>query len=144
MKKPKKKPYELHSMEQIVKQRRTFVEEQGFTQLQDIESVETFFDQDGPKILFVNSVCGCAASILPALKSIKNDRVLLGTVFAGQDDEATNHARSRMEDYAPSSPNVTFLRDGDVHSRIDRADIMKNDSETLESMIEDGIEEINQ
>ena len=144
MKKPKKKIYELHNMEQIVEQRRTFVEEQGFTQLQDAESVESFFDQDGPKILFVNSVCGCAASILPALESIKDDSVLLGTVFAGQDDEATNHARSRMEDYAPSSPNVTFLKNGDVHSRMDRADIMKNDAETLESMIEDGIEEIKE
>lgn len=75
-------------------------------------------DQRGTTLVFVNSVCGCAAgNARPAL------RVALGhaarpqevvTVFAGQDLEATARARQYFAEYAPSSPSIALLRDGEV------------------------------
>jgi putative YphP/YqiW family bacilliredoxin len=75
-------------------------------------------DQRGTTLVFVNSVCGCAAgNARPALRlalahAVKPQEVV--TVFAGQDLEATARARQFFADYAPSSPSVALLRDGEV------------------------------
>jgi putative YphP/YqiW family bacilliredoxin len=84
-------------------------------------------DQRGTTLVFVNSVCGCAAgNARPAL------RVALGhaarpqeivTVFAGQDVEATARARQYFSEYAPSSPSMALLRDGEVVHFIHRHQI---------------------
>ena len=64
------------------------------------------------------SVCGCAAgSARPALSLAlqhphRPDQVV--TVFAGQDTDATARARQYFSDYAPSSPSIALLRDGEV------------------------------
>jgi putative YphP/YqiW family bacilliredoxin len=75
-------------------------------------------DQRGTTLVFVNSVCGCAAgNARPALRlalghGVKPQEIV--TVFAGQDLEATARARQFFADYAPSSPSVALLRDGEV------------------------------
>lgn len=75
-------------------------------------------DQKGTMLVFVNSVCGCAAgNARPALRSalqhgVKPQQVV--TVFAGQDLEATARARQYFADYQPSSPSIALLRDGEV------------------------------
>src|SRR5258707_925693 len=75
-------------------------------------------DQRGTMLVFVNSVCGCAAgNARPALKlalehSVRPAEVV--TVFAGQDVEATARARQYFAEYAPSSPSLALLRDGEV------------------------------
>jgi putative YphP/YqiW family bacilliredoxin len=75
-------------------------------------------DQKGSMLVFVNSVCGCAAgNARPALRlalehSIKPQQVV--TVFAGQDLDATSRARQYFADYQPSSPSMALLRDGEV------------------------------
>ncbi len=75
-------------------------------------------DQRGTMLVFVNSVCGCAAgNARPALRlalqhGVKPQRVV--TVFAGQDTEATSRARQYFSDYQPSSPSMALLRDGEV------------------------------
>lgn len=75
-------------------------------------------DQRGTTLVFVNSVCGCAAgNARPALKlalqhSVRPADVV--TVFAGQDVEATTRARQYFADYASSSPSIALLRDGEV------------------------------
>ena len=75
-------------------------------------------DQRGTTLVFVNSVCGCAAgNARPALRlalthPVRPQEVL--TVFAGQDVEATARARQYFADYAPSSPSIALLRDGEV------------------------------
>lgn len=75
-------------------------------------------DQRGTMLLFVNSVCGCAAgNARPALRlalqhGVKPQRVV--TVFAGQDLDATQRARQYFSDYQPSSPSMALLRDGEV------------------------------
>ena len=75
-------------------------------------------DQRGTTLVFVNSVCGCAAgNARPALRLALGHAVRpleVVTVFAGQDLEATARARQYFAEYAPSSPSIALLRDGVV------------------------------
>ena len=45
------------------------------------------------------------------------------TVFAGQDREATERARSYLHGYPPSSPSMALLKHGEVVKMISRQDI---------------------
>lgn len=47
----------------------------------------------------------------------------LFTVFAGQDKDATDRARSYFAGYPPSSPSIALLRDGKVVHMMHRSDI---------------------
>jgi putative YphP/YqiW family bacilliredoxin len=75
-------------------------------------------DQRGTMLVFVNSVCGCAAgNARPALALALQHAVLpqqIVTVFAGQDLDAVARARQYFADYQPSSPSMALLRDGEV------------------------------
>jgi putative YphP/YqiW family bacilliredoxin len=78
----------------------------------------TLGDQRGTLLVFINSVCGCAAgNARPALRlalqhGVKPQQVV--TVFAGQDLDATARARQYFAEYQPSSPSMALLRDGEV------------------------------
>jgi putative YphP/YqiW family bacilliredoxin len=75
-------------------------------------------DQKGTMLVFVNSVCGCAAgNARPALSlalkhPVRPQEVV--TVFAGQDLDAVARARQYFGEYQPSSPSLALLRDGEV------------------------------
>ena len=92
----------------------------GFEELRTAEDVERFLgDRGGSALLVVNSVCGCAAGMArPGVRQaleqseIRPDR--FGTVFAGQDLEATARARSYFADIPPSSPSMALFKDGEV------------------------------
>jgi putative YphP/YqiW family bacilliredoxin len=75
-------------------------------------------DQRGSMLVFVNSVCGCAAgNARPALALALKHTVVpnqVVTVFAGQDLEAAARARQYFGEYQPSSPSMALLRDGEV------------------------------
>jgi putative YphP/YqiW family bacilliredoxin len=75
-------------------------------------------DQRGSMLVFINSVCGCAAgNARPALALALRHPVIpqqVVTVFAGQDVEAAARARQYFGEYQPSSPSVALLRDGGV------------------------------
>src|SRR6476659_3681983 len=75
-------------------------------------------EQRGSMLLFVNSVCGCAAgNARPALTLALQHSVLpqqVVTVFAGQDTDAAARARQYFGEYQPSSPSMALLRDGEV------------------------------
>lgn len=75
-------------------------------------------DQRGSMLVFVNSVCGCAAgNARPALALALQHSVVpqqVVTVFAGQDLEAAARARQYFNEYQPSSPSMALLRDGEV------------------------------
>jgi putative YphP/YqiW family bacilliredoxin len=81
----------------------------------------------GTTLLVVNSMCGCAArnarpAIASALQSpAKPDH--LTTVFAGQDAEATAQARRYLAGYAPSSPSIALLKDGQPVFMLERFQI---------------------
>lgn len=91
----------------------------GATELKTAAAVDAALgDARGSALVFINSVCGCAAgNARPALAlalghSVKPQQVL--TVFAGQDVEATARARQFFGEYQPSSPSIALLRDGEV------------------------------
>jgi len=75
----------------------------------------------------VNSICGCAArnarpAVAKALQhSAKPDS--LTTVFAGQDIDATQRARSYFTGYPPSSPQIGLLKDGKLVFMLERHQI---------------------
>jgi len=89
----------------------------GIQETRTAEDVDAAVNQPGTTLVVVNSICGCAAGrmrpgVRLALANAQNrpDRKI--TVFAGQDREATERARSYFEDNPPSSPAIAILRDG--------------------------------
>ncbi|HEX8432871.1 MAG TPA: BrxA/BrxB family bacilliredoxin, partial [Longimicrobium sp.] len=87
----------------------------GLQEMKTAEEVEqTLGDATEPTLVVVNSVCGCAArnarpAVAMALQGEKKP-ARLTTVFAGQDNEATQMARSYFHGYAPSSPSIALLK----------------------------------
>ena len=105
--------------EMMVKPMREEMVDMGAKELKTVPDVDAELgDQQGTTLVFVNSVCGCAAGgARPALRAAleqgpKPDKVV--TVFAGQDVDATARARQYFADYQPSSPSLALLRDGEV------------------------------
>jgi putative YphP/YqiW family bacilliredoxin len=84
-------------------------------------------NQRGSMLVFVNSVCGCAAgNARPALALALQHPVVpqqVVTVFAGQDLEAVARARQYFAEYQPSSPSMALFRDGEVVHFIHRHQI---------------------
>ncbi|MCB0360983.1 MAG: BrxA/BrxB family bacilliredoxin [Bdellovibrionales bacterium] len=84
-------------------------------------------ESDEPILVIVNSVCGCAAgaarpAVALALQHGKTPP-RLATVFAGQDREATERARSYFAEFPPSSPSMALLKAGHVVHMVQRSDI---------------------
>jgi bacilliredoxin len=91
----------------------------GVKELTTVAEVDAALgDQRGTTLVFVNSVCGCAAgNARPALALALRHSVVpqqVVTVFAGQDMEAVARARQYFAEYQPSSPSMALLRDGEV------------------------------
>jgi putative YphP/YqiW family bacilliredoxin len=101
----------------------------GFTELRTPEEVErSLGPTKGTTLVFVNSVCGCAAGMARpgmaealARTSARPDRLV--TVFAGQDMDATARARAYFPEVAPSSPSLALLKDGALVAFIPRHQI---------------------
>lgn len=87
----------------------------------------TLRDAQGTTLVVVNSICGCAArNARPAVAlALKHERVprTLTTVFAGQDLDATERARSYFTGYRPSSPQIGLLKDGKLVYMLERHQI---------------------
>ena len=92
-------------------------------------------DARGTTLVVVNSVCGCAArNARPAVASalrhtVKPDH--LTTVFAGQDTEAAAKARGYFTGYAPSSPQIGLLKDGELVFMLERYQIEGRSAEAI-------------
>jgi putative YphP/YqiW family bacilliredoxin len=89
----------------------------GLTETRTAAEVDAALALPGTALLVVNSICGCAAGkmrpgVRLALGSSTNLPEHKLTVFAGQDREATERARSYFEGNPPSSPAIALLRDG--------------------------------
>jgi putative YphP/YqiW family bacilliredoxin len=114
----------------MVQPMREEVTKLGVKELRSVADVDRALRGEGAKgttLVFVNSVCGCAAgNARPALrllleKGAKPDHAY--TVFAGQDREATEQARSYFTGMPPSSPCFALLKDGAVVTMLHRHDI---------------------
>src|ERR1035438_761385 len=89
----------------------------GIQESRTAEEVDAALAQPGTTLLVVNSICGCAAGkmrpgVRMALAHAANQPDHKITVFAGQDREATERARSYFEGQPPTSPAIAILRDG--------------------------------
>lgn len=90
----------------------------GVKELRTAAEVDAALTAPGLTMVVVNSVCGCAAGgarpgVAKALQhGTLPDRIV--TVFAGQDLEATERARSYFTGMPPSSPSIALLRDGEL------------------------------
>ncbi|MGH9570541.1 MAG: BrxA/BrxB family bacilliredoxin [Candidatus Angelobacter sp.] len=107
----------------------------GIQEARTAADVENAVEQKGTTMVVVNSVCGCAAGrmrpgVRAALRhSVRPERIV--TVFAGQDREATEKARSYFTGYAPSSPSIAILRDGQLAFMMQRSDIEMSTPEMI-------------
>jgi putative YphP/YqiW family bacilliredoxin len=108
----------------------------GVKELRTAEEVDsTLKDAKGTTLVVVNSVCGCSArmarpAVAVALQNpIKPD--LSTTVFAGQDAEATNRARSYFTGYPPSSPQIALLKDGELVFMLERWQIESRSADEI-------------
>jgi putative YphP/YqiW family bacilliredoxin len=107
----------------------------GVEELRVSEDVERFVERPGINMIVVNSICGCAAGRMrPAVRAALQHGTLpdsIGTVFAGQDRDATDRARSYFTGYTPSSPCIALLQDGKLIYLMQRSDIEHRDAEDL-------------
>jgi putative YphP/YqiW family bacilliredoxin len=115
-------------MEDMVKPMREELTSIGFKELRTPEEVEDALENNkGTTVVFVNSVCGCAAGLArPAMAYSLKHKVTpdhLVTVFAGQDKEATAKAREYFTGYPPSSPSIALLKDGKIQWMMERHQI---------------------
>jgi putative YphP/YqiW family bacilliredoxin len=99
----------------------------GIEELKTTEDVDRAMKENkqGTMLMVINSVCGCAAGnarpgVKIALDETEDQPDHLVTVFAGQDKEATAHAREYFSEYPPSSPAFAFFQDGEIKAMIPR------------------------
>ena len=101
----------------------------GLAEMRTVEMVDDFLaaTRVGPALVFVNSVCGCAAgNARPALLEATADSACpeqRATVFAGQDVEAVARLREHFPEIPASSPCFFVLRDGKVVNHVPRGGI---------------------
>jgi putative YphP/YqiW family bacilliredoxin len=99
----------------------------GVTPLKTASDVDAVLEKPGTALIVVNSICGCAAGgARPGVTQALQAPVIpdqLTTVFAGVDMEATQRARERMPEIAPSSPSVGLFKDGVLVYALERRHI---------------------
>ena len=92
-------------------------------------------NQSGTTMVVVNSICGCAAGRMrPAVRMALQNGTKPGkvvTVFAGQDKEATERARSYFTGYPPSSPSIGILRGGKLVYMMQRSQIETREARAI-------------
>lgn len=114
--------------EEMVRPMREELTRVGFREMKTAEEVDGVLGKvRGTALVVVNSICGCAAGkARPGVALALRHPVrpaLLTTVFAGQDTEATERARSYFAEYRPSSPSVALLQDGKTVFMLERHQI---------------------
>ena len=131
--------------EMMVKPMREEMVAMGAKELKTVGEVDAELgDQQGTTLVFVNSVCGCAAgNARPALRHAlasapRPDKVV--TVFAGQDTEATARARQYFADYQPSSPSLALFKDGEVVHFVHRHQIEGKDPKDVAESLRGALE----
>lgn len=119
----------------------------GVQELRTPEEVDKALkNMAGTAMVVVNSVCGCAAGgarpgVVMSLKSPKRPEKIY-TVFAGQDKEATEQARTYFIGYPPSSPAVAILKDGKVVHMMPRHEIEGHSADEIANSLAKAYEKI--
>lgn len=127
----------------MVQPMRDEAKEIGFREVYSPDEVNSELNKTGTTLVFVNSVCGCAAGkarpgLSAAIKWAKENNAMpdnLITVFAGMEKDAVNEARKYFTGMVPSSPQLALLKDGKLVHMIHRLDIENNDAMTVANKI---------
>jgi putative YphP/YqiW family bacilliredoxin len=102
--------------------------EGGFGELLSADAVDSALTQQGTSLVFINSVCGCAAGsarpgVLMAVNNSTKRPDHLLTSFAGFDIDAVKKIREHLLPYPPSSPAIALFKDGQLVHFIERHNI---------------------
>ena len=107
----------------------------GIQEVRTAAEVDAALAKPGTTMVVVNSICGCAAGKMrPGVRLALQNATLPDqsvTVFAGQDREATERARSYFEGNPPSSPAIAILRDGKLVYLMQRSVIETNTAQAI-------------
>ena len=117
---------------EMVQPMRDEVTRLGVKELRTPAEVEAAMKLPGTALVFVNSVCGCAAGgarpgLRLALQHATKKPANVYTVFAGMETDAVAKARSFWAPYRSSSPQIALMKDGKLVSMIQRHDIEGQD-----------------
>lgn len=120
---------------ELVQPMRDEVTRLGVEELRTPGEVEKALARSGTTLVFVNSVCGCAAGgarpgLRMSLMSAKKPDHMV-TVFAGMEADATAKAREYFQPYRPSSPQIALMKDGKLVKMWQRQDIEGKDPAVL-------------
>jgi len=117
----------------------------GVDELLTPEDVDNAIKAEGTTLVFVNSVCGCAAgNARPAGKmALQNEKTPTRstTVFAGFDKDAVAQARQHMAPYPPSSPSIALFKDGNLVHFIERHHIEGRPAEMIAENLKGAFDE---
>lgn len=119
----------------------------GFKELRTAAEVDEVFEgKKGKVLLLINSVCGCAAGqarpgVIHALNNSSKKPEKLITVFAGQDLEATERARSYIQGYPSSSPSIALFNDGELVFMMERMHIENRNAEMVADILKDAFDQ---
>ena len=119
----------------LVQPMRDEVTRLGVKELNSPDEVDEALKQNGVSLIFVNSVCGCAAAgarpgLALSLMQGKRPENLF-TVFAGMEREAVARAREYFKPYQPSSPQIALMKNGEVLQMWQRHDIEGRDPSVI-------------
>lgn len=126
---------------EMVQPMRDEVTRLGLKELKTPADVESAMKLPGTTLVFVNSVCGCAAGgarpgLRLALMNAKKPANMV-TVFAGMETQATEKAREYFKPYRPSSPQIAILKDGKLVKMVQRQDIEgRQPADVAKSLVE--------
>ncbi|KER09200.1 MAG: hypothetical protein HY22_13085 [[Candidatus Thermochlorobacteriaceae] bacterium GBChlB] len=130
--------FDIIQREQMIQQMRDELTRAGVKELRSPGEVnQALSSAKGVSVVFVNSVCGCAAGkarpgfVASLQNDVKPDNLF--TVFAGQDKAATEEARKFFTNQPPSSPSIAFIKDGQFMGMIHRHQIETRSAEMIES-----------
>lgn len=118
----------------------------GIEELRTPEAVDAALkNQAGTAMVVVNSICGCAAGRMrPAVRlalqsGSRPDKSY--SVFAGQEKEATDRARSYFTGHMPSSPSIAILRDGKLVYMMQRSQIETREAQAIAADLKAALEQ---
>ncbi len=130
----------------LVQPMRDEVTRLGVRELLTPDEVDASLKTDGTTLVFVNSVCGCAAAgarpglALSMMHGKKPDNLV--TLFAGMEREAVARAREYFKPYQPSSPQIALMKGGEVLRMWQRHDIEGRDPATLAQSLTSAFDEL--
>jgi putative YphP/YqiW family bacilliredoxin len=129
----------------LVQPMRDEVTRLGVTELKTPDAVDTAIKETGTTLVFVNSVCGCAAAgarpglALSLMHGKKPDNLV--TLFAGMEREAVAQAREYFKPYQPSSPQIALMKGGEVLKMWQRHDIEGRDPSMIAQSLTEAFDE---